>query len=329
MAYGLTVVVVSPFLVSFFSASNPAPIYDFYPSLYATDLVNFAVPTQLTNLGGSAFATVSGKFTGDISEQAGYLGGPLLVMVGGFAIAFWRRVWARWLLAVTAGACVLSLGPKLLIAGEQTVTMPWKLALSAPLLKYALPGRLMVFAWLGAAVMASAWLAVRPGLGRWILAALAVLVLYPNTTGPFFHNPVHEPAFFSTGEYRRYLPERSNVLIVPYGTAGESILWQAESGFWFRMPGGNVSTRPPTDFGNWPIMESLYSGQPIANSDEELRRFLSANDVRTVVVVRDTPGDWGTLFAQLGRPRSVGGVDLYAVPGSILRAYANAPRPIG
>ncbi|MFL5797215.1 MAG: hypothetical protein ACJ77A_04695 [Actinomycetota bacterium] len=327
LAYGITAVVVSPLVWSFFSSSYYAPVYDFYPALYASDLVNFLVPTSLTHVGAGTFFPVSTMFTGDISEQSAYFGLPLLAMAGGFAVEFWRRGWARWLLGLTAVVCVLSLGPKLHIGGQETMTMPWKLALSVPLLKYVLPGRLMLYAWLGVAVMAAAWLAARPGWGRWALAGLAVIVLFPNITGPFWHNPVHEPAFFSGGEYRRFLPRDANVLVVPYGASGESTLWQAESGFWFRMPGGNVATRPPSDFGNWPIMEALYSGQPIANSGVELKRFLGANAVRDVVVVHGTPGEWKALFAPIGRPRSIGGIDLYTVPGSILRAYANAPRP--
>jgi len=326
-ASGITAVVVSPLLWSYFSSSYSAPVYDFYPTLYASDLVNFLVPTSLTHLGAGTFFPVSTMFTGDISEQSAYFGLPLLAMVAGFTIEFWRRGWARWLLALTALVCVVSLGPKLHIGGQETMTMPWKPALSVPLLKYALPGRFMLYAWLGVAVMASAWLAVRPGLGRWALAGLSVIVLFPNITAPFWHNPVQEPRFFSQGEYRRFLPEGANVLVEPYGANGESTLWQAESGFWFRMPGGNVSTRAPADFGNWPITEALYSGQPIADSDEELKRFLGANVVRDVVVVHGTPGAWRALFAPLGRPRSIGGVDLYTVPRSILRTYADAHRP--
>src|SRR5205807_6975031 len=107
------------------------------------------------------------------------------------------------------------------------------------------------------------YLARRPfGLGRVMLVGLAVAALYPNVTGPFWHSVVHEPPFFSGGAYRDALPRDGNVLVVPYGANGDSMLWQADSGFWFRMPGGNVGTRPPPAFGDWRIMQALYSGQP-------------------------------------------------------------------
>ena len=58
-AYGIAAIAISPMLWSFFSASNHAPIYDFYPTIYATELANFAVPTALTKLGSGAFFPVT------------------------------------------------------------------------------------------------------------------------------------------------------------------------------------------------------------------------------------------------------------------------------
>src|SRR6266545_3150010 len=101
-------------------------------------------------------------------------------------------------------------------------------------------------------------------------------------------------------------------------SACHSMLWQADSGFWFRMPTGYVGTRKPLAFGNWPIEDVLYSGQPGADSAEQLKQYLGANHVSAVVVVKGTPGAWARLFAPLGQPRSVQDVDIYTVPGSIL-----------
>jgi hypothetical protein len=328
-AFAICAVVVSPLLISFFAASNHAPIYDFYPTIYATDLANFAVPTSLMSVGGNAFSPVASQFTGDISEQSAYFGLPVLLMVGGFAIACWRRRWARWLFAFVAFVAVCSIGPKLHIAGTETVTMPWNAALHLPLVKYALPGRFLVYAWLGVAVMAAVWLGLRGGGGRWVLAALAVILLFPNIRGPFWRSDVHEPSFFSSGAYRQAIPEGSTALVVPFGASGDSMLWQADSGFWFRMPVGNVGVRPPPEFGTWPAMDELYSGDPGSVTDRQLEEFLGANGVRTVVVADGTPGDWGAIFATLGRPRAIGGVQVYRVPPQILARYANAPRPPG
>jgi hypothetical protein len=328
-AYGIAAVVMSPLLVSFFSASNHAPIYDFYPTIYASDLVNFAIPTSLTAVGGNAFAAVSRRFSGDISEQSAYLSLPVLLMVGGFAIACWRTRWARWLLAFVAVVAVCSMGPKLHVAGTETLTLPWKAALHLPLVKYALPGRLMIYVWLGAAVMSAVWLGLGRGRGRWALALLAVAMLFPSLKGPWWHNPVTRPAFFDSGDYRTAIPKGSNVLVVPFGPLGDSMLWQAESGFWFRMPVGNVGVRPPPEFGAWPAMNALYSGNPDDTTARQLEQYLGANGVSRVVVVDGTSGQWSQVFAPLGTPRRTGGVSVYTVPDRILRRFANAPRPPG
>ena len=158
---------------------------------------------------------------------------------------------------------------------------------------------------------------------------LAVILLFPNNTGPFWHNDVHEPTFFSSGAYRDVIPEGSTALVVPLGANGDSMLWQADAGFWFRMPAGNVGTRPPPEFGDWPAMPELYSGRAGSATDEQLEEFLGANDIRTVVVVDGTPGEWDAIFAPLGGPRRVGGVEVWTVSSRILRQNANAPRPPG
>ena len=44
--------------------------------------------------------------------------------------------------------------------------------------------------------------------------------------------------FFADGLYRSCLGPDENVAVFPYGHAGDSMLWQAESGFGFRLAGG-------------------------------------------------------------------------------------------
>jgi hypothetical protein len=314
-AYAIMAVVVSPYLISFLRDSNHAPIYEFYPSVYVTDLANFVVPTALSRIGGDAFSGVSQRFTGDISEQAAYFGLPLLAMVVLFAVKRrpFRSTWV--VVGAFALACLASLGPRLHIAGSDTIVMPWKLALSIPLVKYALPARFLMFAWLAAAVMAAWWLASERARWRWLLATVAVVALLPNTSGPFWHTTLQNPPFFADGLYRRVLPPGTNTLVVPYGSNGDSMLWQAETGFAFRMPGGNVGVRPPPEFGQWPITDALYSGQIQPGSKQQLRRFIAAKDVGAIVVVDGTPGPWGQLFSTVdGSPQHLGGVTVYQVP---------------
>lgn len=328
VAYLATGIVVSPYLASFFASADHVPVFDFYPEVYVTDAVNLLAPTPLTALGWESFDELWSSLTGDISEQAGYFGLPLIAMMFGFAAAYRRTVAGRLLITVLVAAVVLSFGPTLHVAGKNTLgAMPWRPLGNLPLLEFVLPARLMVYAWLAAAVMASLWLATRAGWGRWVLAGLAVLTLLPNVRGPFWNSPVERPEFFAEGLYREHIAPGANLVVVPYGVMGHSMLWQAESGMYFRMAGGNVGTRPPPDFGDWPVMDALFSGTPIPDGPERLREFLGANGVDAVVVVQGTTGAWGEILAPLGPAESIGGVDLYRVPPTIRRDYADTPRP--
>ena len=48
-------------------------------------------------------------------------------------------------------------------------------------------------------------------------------------------------AFFTTHEYRSYLSRGETVLVLPFGQFGTGMLWQAETGMWFRLAGGFTS----------------------------------------------------------------------------------------
>jgi hypothetical protein len=329
MAYLATGLLMSPYLASFFASADHKPVYDFYPEFYVTDAVNVLVPTPLTALGSGTFEGVWRTFTGDISEQAGYFGLPLMAMTVGFWMQHRGTPVARVLISIFLVALLASLGPVLHVAGTDTMTLPWAAIRHLPLVEFALPARLTVYAWLAAAVMASLWLAGRTGGARWVVAGLAILMLLPNLRGPFWNSPIERPEFFARGLYREHIREGANVLVVPYASMGHSMLWQAESGMYFPMPGGNAGVRPPPDFGDWPVMGALLSGTPIDEHGERLKEFLGANEVEAIVVVRGTPGLWPTVFGPLGVPPvAVGGVDLYLVSEDILREYADAPRPV-
>jgi hypothetical protein len=327
VAYALAAIPLAPFL--YYEARNlsHSPIYAFYPSYYSTDLLNFVVPTSLTRLGRGDFAQVAATFSGNVSEQGAYLGVPVLAMLGAFAVGRWRRRSTRLLLAALAVVCVASLGPVLHVAGAVTMTMPWNTVVGLPLFKYALPGRFMVFAFLIVAVAVAMWLAGPRGRepewhvwARWSVAAVAVLFLLPSLGTPYWHTKVDTPAFFATDAYRRYLRHGENVLVIPFGHNGDAMLWQAATGFYFRMPEGYVSVVPPPDFAGDPFLGTLYDGTPATGVDAQLARFLRVHQVQAVAVVDGTIGPWASLFGRLDPlPVRAGGVTVYRVPASILR----------
>jgi hypothetical protein len=331
VAYGVSALVLAPYLFYVLKGLSHAPIYDFYPTFYSTDLLNFVVPTTLTRVGWETFAAVTGKFSGNIGEQGAYLGIPLLAIV---ALFVWRerRTFAAKFLPVVLGVIlVATLGPKLHVEGKQKVTLPWKPLASLPLAKYALPGRFMVYAFLVLAVLVSLWLASArtPVVAKWTLVPAAIVLLLPNWRGPFYNSPVTIPPFFRDGVYRRYLSPGENTIVIPYGDHGHSMLWQAETGMYFRMAGGYVTVRPPEAFQNWPIFSTLYGAKPDPNAERDLQAFVGANEVRAIIVA-DTSAELLPVFSFLdANPVHIGGVTLFRVPPVVLRRYANARPPGG
>jgi hypothetical protein len=330
-AYGVSAVALAPYLYYVVKGLSQAPIYDFYPTYFSTDLLNFVVPTTLTRVGWESFAGVSGKFIGNIGEQGGYLGLPLLAIV---VLFVWqqRRTFAARFLPVVLGLVMLAtLGPKLHVEGKERLTLPWKPLASLPLARYALPGRFMVYAFLVLAVLVSLWLASArtPAWLKWTLAPAAIVLLLPNWRGPFYHSAVNVPPFFRDGVYRQYLSPGENTIVIPYGDRGHSMLWQEETGMYFRMAGGYVTVRPPQAFRDWPILSTLYGTVADPNAEEDLKAFVGANDVRAIIVADTSSGSLPLLSFLDPNPVHVGGVTVFHVPSDILRRYANAQPPGG
>jgi hypothetical protein len=137
---------------------------------------------------------------------------------------------------------------------------------------------------------------------------------------------VDTPAFFAQGLYRDRLEPGSNILVVPFGDRGNSMLWQAQSDFGFDMPEGYVSVSVPPEFSGYPILKTLYDGELIPDADQELRRFLHDKGVTAIVLKDGLVGPWADLFRRIDpQPEGIGGVALYRVPGSILGSQPAPP----
>jgi hypothetical protein len=332
LGYGLAAAVLAPYLVAAArSALGHPPIWDFYPRYFSADLLNLVVPTAITRLGNGAGASIAAKFSGNLSEEVAYVGLPLLAIVVAYAAVAWRTRAAKVLLGTLLVVLVASMGPVLHVAGRQTVWMPWSLASYLPLLKYALPGRFVMYAFLIAAIVTALWLA-RPGrfpAVRWGVAVLAVASLVPNLPLGIWQTKVDTPSFFADDTFRDYLAPGANVLIIPFGDRGTSMLWQAQTDMAFAMPEGYVNVVPPDRFAAWPILETFATGRPMADADEQLKGFLGSHEVDAVLVADlAPPGPWEELFGPLDPdPVHTGGVTLYRVPPEVRRDYRDATPP--
>lgn len=318
-AGALALLVASPFFYyALFSGGLPTG-RSIYWEVYGLDLLNLVFPTSTTWLGHHAFLAVGLSYEiGNINEADGYLSIPLLII---FMLWLTGRERGRTLvrlLAVVAGvSLVIALGAHLHIAGHRTMALPGDLVKSSSFFNNFIPSRMILFTTLAVSVGVAAWLAMPVGrmLGRWLVVLLVAVMIFPNATRSLYGVSPRNPRFFSTALYHRYLKPGETVLALPFGAGDQSAFWQAETGFYFYMPGGYLSNFIPPSFASLPIMNQLISNS--APSPTELWLFIRQHYVSHVVIDAGRAGFWPETVTQLGLyGRPVGGVLLYTVPNA-------------
>jgi hypothetical protein len=331
-AYALTGLLVSPFLYYFLVAGPSGPVNP--PSVFSSDLLNIFLPTPITLIGHNQFSVLAGKFSGNnFCEKGAYIGLPLLLIILIYVLRFWRSR-AGKLLIISLGLIILaSLGPFLHVGGKEIIKLPWFIFTKIPLTEQALPARFMQYAFLIIALIVGIFLSsprintmVKYGLIS--LSIVSIVFLIPNTYSATYAGwwsaPVSTPAFFSQGIYKNYITKGENVLIIPYGYQGQSMLWQAETGMYFQMAGGYTGY-VPTSFADWPIMNAWSSGTLIPDYTEQLKAFLGSKDIHAVIVDNSSLTNFSQLFDSLNiKSQNIDGITLYQIPQEILSAYGNA-----
>jgi hypothetical protein len=323
-AYAVSLTVVLPYLYYFFRPGYPrSPINS--PHTYSADLLNLLLPTPVNALGDiSLIESVARRFTGNSLEASAYLGLPLVAIAIWFAWSRWQDPVTRLLAVFLVTVFTLMLGPRLRVNGNELFGMPWKIALHVPLLRDALPVRFSFYAFLALAIIVSMWLsAPRPAGLKLAAIALLGISLCPNLHSSFWRTNNETPEFFISGDYHRYVKPGENVLLLPYGINGGSMLWQAAAGFYFRMAEGWTSIMP-REFQGWPIVGAMLTRTYIPDATSQLRAFMAAHDVRTILVADRESQFWQPMLAALDRsPIRVGGLVIYSIsPGDLAGSRA-------
>lgn len=282
-ALGLALCLVSP--VIGYAAVSDAATPARSPFGESADVLNYVVPTRRTWIRFPGSAEIAARFTATGAEQGAYLGVPLFVLA---ALAFRRRPLSRQRLllgVLLVAVVILSLGTRPKVAGTVVAFGPWSAIAWAPVLESALPARLTVFAALLVGLLVALALADRPSGWRWLLAGAGILLTLPNLGQAQWSSPVPRPTFFATDRDSRHLADGETVLVLPYGPAGWSLLWQAEERFRFRLVGGHFALRVTPIEEPWrDVYEGLSNGRVSA---DRLRLFLGSRCVDAVVA---TPG---------------------------------------
>jgi hypothetical protein len=328
LSYALALVVVSPFLYCMFvlgyEPGGPHP-----PLLYSTDLLNLLIPTSTMELGRAAFPrAIAQQFLGYIFEAGGYIGIPLMLVAAAFARRNWSEGWARSLVLILIVAVVLSLGPFLIVGGRPIIPLPGLVVGALPLIGKALPARQMLYAFLALAIITALWLS-SGSTPRWVRVAAALVVvasMLPNLSTNFWTSPIKVPHFYSEALYAKFLSAGETVVVLPYSYVGDSMLWQLESEYYFRMAGGNVGP-PPLKFRQWPIVRVFYRVGTVAlpAAGDQLKAFLATHGAAAVLVDDREAGIWRPLMATLdAAPTDAGGMTIYRATPAELAPWRNA-----
>ena len=299
-SYAIAVLLVAPYWYYLFAFGMPGGSI-ISPSGVSNDLLNFLIPTVANLFGANAaFESVSSRF-GFRSEADAWVAWPLLAIIGLYLYSRWRKPLGKVLLVVLALIVVATLGPRLHVDGYTLFGLPWKLIEHLPLLKSALPARLMVYGFLilslmTATVLASADLS---NLTKYALSFAIAVFMLPNLDYRFWTSPLDLPAFFADDTYSRFIQRDEVVVILPYENRGNSMLWQAETDFAFRMAGGYTGPAIINQFQQWPIVNSLYWGSDMADATMQLGAFLVTHDVRHVIVQEKRAAEYLPVLAML------------------------------
>jgi hypothetical protein len=325
-AYTLSVVAVLPYLYYFFRPGYPrSPINSALAN--SADLLNLLLPTEVNALGEVGFIQkISQHFIRNSLEAGAYLGLPLVAIALWFAWERWRNPVTRFLASFVGIVFILMMGPRLRVSGNEFLGMPWKIALHVPLLRDALPVRFSSYAFLGLGIIVAMWLsAPRPARLRFAAVTLLGFSLCPNLHSAFWRTSNDTPEFFTNRNYQRYLKPGENVILLPYGINGRSMLWQATAGFYFRMAQGWTSVTP-REFQRWPIVNAMLTRTYIPDVTLQLRAFMAAHGVREVLVSDREDWFWEPMLAPLdSSPIRVGGMVIYSATAGELAAFPELP----
>jgi len=298
------------------------------PALFSADLLNVVSPTPLTAVNSHWARRAATQFVGNSAENGAYLGLPLLAIVAWYAWQGRRRGGARLLVALLVLAVVAELGPNLRVRGATYAPLPWKPLVHLPLLNDVLPARFAVYAALAAAVIAASWVAGRAP--RWARAALvtaAIVATAPALGHGFWHGSPHRPAFFASGLYRDCLPRDAIVLALPYPSVDGAMLWQADAAFRYRLADAWLSPVVPGGAPDPAVVEALHNDEQPAGGGAAIVE-LARDDAADVIIVDGEHAEpWRTLLTGAGlRGRAAGGVELYAVDGTLAPCRSHSGR---
>ncbi|XVQ10485.1 hypothetical protein ACQP1W_49625 [Spirillospora sp. CA-255316] len=212
------------------------------------DLMAFPALAERSLGGPSAVGPVAASTT----EQNAFFGWPLIVLVVVLVIWMRRRAAAVALGVVILLSAVLSLGPEIVVRGEETgIGGPWRLLSRLPLYESVLESRMAMICVPAMAILIATATDQVTGVARaapWRAAPLRLVwgivlvqALLPIAPRPLLaEDRPATPPFFTEGHWRAYVGAGRSVLMVPPPDAADAaaLRWQVDAGLGFRIVEG-------------------------------------------------------------------------------------------
>jgi hypothetical protein len=238
------------------------PLYPATLQLNRADLLGSIIPTLNQLIAPAALARISAGFVnGNVTENATYLGVPLVIFLAGAAV-LWRRERVLLISALLAlVAFIFSLGPSLMIDNRNTgIPLPEALLAHLPLVEDVIPVRF--------ALVVSLFAAIVLGIGAdrlfYAISSRTVLKRAAGITGalvllaafafvipraPLVSQATSWPT--DTTSTLNAIPPGTVVLTYPYTISPwtEALYWQATDGMRFRIVGGYDEIQGPPNVG--------------------------------------------------------------------------------
>jgi hypothetical protein len=215
---------------------------------YGTDLRAF---TEFSRESFAGYPGPAKAVSQNASEENAFFGWPLLVLGTVLAVVFWRNVIVRAAVVTGVVLALLSLGPQL-VYRQQPIGVPgpyWLLG-HLPLFDSVVTGRLVLVLIPVIALLLGLWVdrvmcdlhGDHAASGRLVALGLVVAALLPVAPTPLpivFRPPT--PVFFTSGEWRSYVPAGRSVVTVPLTSldkAIEGMQWADDAHIDFALAGG-------------------------------------------------------------------------------------------
>ena len=333
----ITAVLWSPYLyymlTDFNSARHHHTSYLWFIREHSIDPLNLIIPSKLNLLLGSLFKNISANFTSNPSEQGGYLGIPIVLIIFWAYIELTRKNRIFKILLLSFGVIlILSMGPSLNILHKSYFPLPQVIIANIPLIKRALPARFTLYSSLLASIIVALWLekSAANRYLKYLMALLSVLFLLPDLRW-YKGIKIEYPDFIKKGLYKKEIPEGANIILFP--TRSLSLkkgyipaLWQQETNFYFRFShgmGAGIPYELSSDMSVNVVLNDLFVKKDFAEPKSSIHyiyslySFISKCNVTHILV----PDDFESrevdliisMLSDVTEHKSVGGVSIYCI----------------